>query len=1057
MLSSLTPAFALGGVTGNVAGVVVDAAKAPVKGATVTLAAPSGTFKATTDDNGRFSINGVSVDTYTVTITAQGFETAQENGVTVQGDQTLQIGNVTLTKQLRTIGRVGARSASSAFQPGQTTDTYTVTGPRVQEILGKAANTNEQTLLLSVPGATLTNGGNITVRGGLENETGYQLDGVPFTEPFLSQNAGNNRLNGLGSLQVVEGAGDATQGNVGSGVVNIIPKRGTYPGTGLLDFEIGGPSYAHQIAAEYGIATRTGNISNYFSYVGERTAPYYGYSNQNVAYGITSAGNNPFLGGTSLQAHDNIIDNFIVKFGKNNHQSLQALYTTLDLQDYGQVGGLTGRSYYLTDPYVYTHGAAGNPFAGATATAAGDAAVFANYTGLTPYADLSGKQATNSILNQVEPTSLLKFEYDNSLDDKTFLALRYYNFNSFETTNSTFSSNSSPSVSTTGGQRVGTNLELTRTLGRHTLTFQAQLENQKPIWNDYAPLNTLQTLEFGVDGVSYNDFLPAAYNSNIAGSAQPAGWVYQHLGATRIPTVGINYNGADFQTLGGGIRDQWSVTDKLKLDYGVRVDHANYKFGRNPYNPNDLGNPSDVPPSFLANDYLHPTQFEPRLAISFQPSSSDGVRVSYGRSVEFLNAQTAGTPAGMYGADALAGVPATPGTNTANPATWTCGTGLNPTHLVKGSVATPSGGGFFRCTNYAQQLFWAYDQNFDAPDLGNGSSPTYNNYDASYTHAFKNGFGVKATGFFRLSTGLPGFFVLSQQTDPTTGEILSQVFSVNNKAIQKTTGVEFQVTTPEHPTGFSGYLSATYQNAISSIPPLLSGEDQLPLVTAQSFALNDTYRAGFLTPVSINVGGSYRTKGGLTISPNVQFNAGYPVGIGNLVAYNGNINGLPYNVPSSNVGGSQPTVNGYGNTSQNVAANYADPAYPGSIFNPNIAATRGVKETSSPGGLLTTPSFTANLSAQYTFAKHNTIGILVNNISGQIYAGHVPIPNVYYQPVTTGIAGPATGYPRQANPAQTSYANHGYNQLQNSSYGQNAFLLFPNLPTTYRLYYQIGL
>ena len=682
--------------------------------------------------------------------------------------------------------------------------------------------------------------------------------------------------------------------------------------------------------------------------------------------------------------------------------------------------------------------------------------MFANYTGLTPYANLNGKQAANSIINQTDPTSMLKFEYDNSLDDKTFLALRYYNFYSLETLNNTFSSNATPSVSTSGGQRVGTNLELTRTIGRHTVTFQAQLENQKPIWNDYEPIATLYSL--GPDGTSISDFLPAAYNSSMAGQPEPAGWVYQHLGATRLPSVGINYNGADFQTLGAGLRDQWSVTDKLKLDYGVRVDHANYKFGRNPYNPDDLANPSDVPPSFLANEYNHPTQFEPRLALSFQPSSSDGVRLSYGRSVEFLNAQTAGTPASLYNAGALATVPVLPNTNTANPATWTCGTGLNPTHLVKGSVVQPSGGGFFRCTNYAQQLFWAYDQFNDAPDLGNGSSPTYNNYDASYTHQFKNGFGVKATGFFRLSTGLPGFFVLSQTTDPTTGQILSQVFSVNNKAIQKTTGIELQLTTPERPSGFSGYVSATYQNAISSVPPLLSGEDQLPLVTAQSFALNNTYRAGFLTPFSVNFGGSYRTKGGLTISPNIQFNAGYPTGIGTLVAYNGYVNGLPYNVAQSNVGGSQPTVNGYnGATGQQVASNYADPAYGGSIFNPNIAATRGVKETSSPGGLLTNPSFTANLGAQYAFAKHNTIGILVNNITGQIYAGHVPVPNTYYQPVTTGVAGPATGYPRQANPAQTSYANHGYNQLQNSSYGQNAFLLFPNLPTTYRLYYQIGL
>ncbi len=1064
VLTSVLPAFAVGGVTGNVSGSVIDAAsKTPVVGANVTLAAPTGTYRARTDANGRFTFNGVNVDSYTLTIEAQGFQTVQQTGLTIQGDQTLNLQTISISKQLRTIGRVTSRSAGGAFQPSQTTDSYTVTGPRVQEALGKAVNTDERQLLLSVPGATLTNGGNVTVRGGLSNETGYQLDGVPFTEPFLTTNASNDRINGLGSLQVVEGAGDATQGNIGSGVVNIVPKRGTYPGNGLFDLELGSPSFNHQLGIEYGIATRTGSVSNYFSYVGERDAPYYGYFGQNVAYGVTRAGANPFLGGTSLQSNDNIIDNFVFKFGKDNRQSLQVLYNTLDLQDFGQVGGLTGRYNYLSDPYVLAHGAAGpNPFSGGTATAAGDAALFANYVGLTPYANLSGKQLTQSIVNAYNPTSLLKFEYDNNLDDKTYLALRYYNFNSLSGTNSDYSSNANPSVSVTGGQRVGGILELTRSIGRHTLTLQGQLENQKPIWNDYAPLETLSIL--GVGGTSLSDFLPAAVNTSLAQSADPTapaqgdGWVYQHLGQTRIPTAGINYNGADFQTLGAGLRDQWSITDRVKLDYGVRVDHANYKFGRNPYNP-DLGNPSDVPPSFITSDILRPTEVEPRIALSLQPTSNDGIRLSYGRSTEFLNAQTAGTPGGIYGADALLNVPPTPKTNTADPATWTCGSGLNPARILpSGLNKGPGGGGFFRCTNYAQQLYWAYDQNFDAPDVGNGRAPTYSNYDATYTHGFKNGFGLKATGFYRLSTGLPGFFVLSQTTDPATGAILFQVFSVNNNAIQRTTGLEFQLTTPERPVGFSGYLSATYQNAISSIPPLLPGEDQLPLVTSQSFALGNTYRAGFLAPVSFNLGGAYRTRGGLSILPNIQFNAGYPTGVGNLVAYNGFVNGKPYNVMQSNLGGSQPTANGYqGTTGQQVATNYVDPAYPGSILNPNIAASRGVAEKSSAGGLLTNPYFTANIGAEYKIGKRNTLGVLVRNVTGQIYAGHIPVPNTYYQPVTTGVAGPATGFPRQANPAQTSYANHGYVGIPNSAYGQSPSLLFPNQPTTYRLYYQLGL
>jgi hypothetical protein len=1057
MLNSSIPAFAAGGSNGNIHGSLIDGtSKAAITGAKVGIASPSGSFTATTDGNGRFSVDGLPVDTYILTIQAQGYDVYSQAGVTILGDQTVDLGQIAIVK-LRTIITVRSRSASAAFQPNQTIDAYNIDANRQAEVLGKAVNTNENSLLLSVPGTSTTDMGRVTIRGGLANEVGYQLDGVPFTEPFFSTNGSAGTLNGLGSLQVVEGAGDATQGNVGSGVVNVIPKRGTYPGAGLVDFEIAGPNFNHQFGLQYGIASRSGNISNYFSYVGDRGVPYTGYYNQNPSY----------VGdyfGTTLSYNDDLLDNFVFRFGKDNRQSLNVLYDTRDLQDYGEVGGLTGRIPYLYDPYVQNNGGfGGNPFGSfgvTTATPSQAATLFEQYTGLTPYTSTTNSAQLNApVVTGYNPTTLLKFEYDNNLNDTTFLQIRQYNFDAKNGSNGIYDSNANAGVSVTGGQRVGTNLELTKTAGQHTLTLQAQIENQKPQWNDYAPLETEDTLLLGSFGgeradATLNDFLPAAYNPGGAD-----GWVYSHLGYTRLPVAGINYNGADFQTLGVGLRDQWTPSQKFKLDYGVRLDKANYKFGANPYNA-DLGNPSDVDPSFITNKVLHPSEIEPRIAASYQAGKNDAFRASYGRSVEFLNAQDAGTPAGMYGASALNGVPVLPGTNTADPATWSCGSGVNSARvLASGANKSAKGGGFFQCQNYGQQLFWQYDQNFDAPDVGNGLSPTYNNYDLSYQHQFKNGMGLKATGFYRLSTGLPGFFILSQKTDPTTGQILYQIFSVNNDSLQKTTGMELNLTTPERPTGFSGFVSATYQNAISSIPPLLPGEDELPLVTTQSFALGNTYRAGFLTPFSADFGGSYRTKGGFRITPDVEFNAGYPTGVGKYVAYNGYINGKAYNVIQTNLGGSQPTINGFGGvTGAPTATAYVDPAYAGSVLNPNVAATRGEAETASAGGELTKPYFTANLTAEFTFGKRNTIGLQVNNITGQIYAGSTPAVNTYYQPVTTGVAGPATGYVYQANPAVSSvYGNHGFVNLPNSQYGQNAFLLVPNVPTTYRVYYQLGL
>ncbi len=328
-------ALAAGGQTGNVSGVVVDAAShAPLANASVSLAAPSGSYHARTNGHGFFTILGVAIDTYTVSVALGGYESAVQNGVTIVGDQTVELGTIALQRQLKTIGSVRARSQSSAFQPSQTVDSITVSGARVVQTTGKAASTDEQSLVLAVPGTSLTNGGpgasdSITIRGGLATEVGYQFDGVDYTEPFFATSATNGKFNGLGSLQVVEGAGDATQGNVGGGVINVIPKRGTNPPFGMLDLEVWGPNFGHQAALEYGFASQSGRFSEYVAYNGQRDVPYIGWHTSDSA----QYGN---FYGISYEANDDFISNTVYKFGRNNDQTFQVLYQNRNLQAVGQ-------------------------------------------------------------------------------------------------------------------------------------------------------------------------------------------------------------------------------------------------------------------------------------------------------------------------------------------------------------------------------------------------------------------------------------------------------------------------------------------------------------------------------------------------------------------------------------------------------------------------------------------------------------------------------------------------------------------------------------------------
>lgn len=1082
-LCSPLVADAAGGQTGNVSGTVIDAqTKAPVVGAAVTLAAPSGTYAAKTDGRGFFSILGVSVDTYRLSVERQGYETLMQSGVTVIGDQTLELGSVALQKHLRTIGSVKARSQSSAFQPTQTVDSVTVSGARVLQTTGKAASTDEQSLILAVPGTSVTNEGNITIRGGLATEVGYQFDGVDYTEPFFATNATNGKFNGLGAMQVVEGAGDATQGNVGGGVINIIPKRGTNPPFGFVDLEMWGPNFGHQAAFEYGFASQTGRFSEYLAYNGQRDVPYYGYHTSDTA----QYGN---FYGVSYEANDDIVSNTIYKFGRNNDQSLQVLYQNRDLQEWGNAGGVAGQQYYLYDPASYTQATeapgvgpyAAPPLGSAFCSAAtcgsgiGSVARFQQLIGIAPYVPSTNVAPTGPELSFFSPTRFLKFEYTRAFSSNAYLALRYYNWNTLQGGYNNLQVGSPlPNWQQEGGSRTGFSGEFTKQLSaKHTLTIAGKFENQHPLWDDYDPYSIAEDLVYnnvpGLGGGPGNglptasDFAPLLPNGTCSLNGLPPGpggcyvsKYYPHA-VPRIPIDGINYHESDFQLFGIAVRDQWSPSARLKFDFGLREDGANYKFGAYPLNP-DLANPADVPPSYITNDQMRPRVGEPRAAMTYQMGRNDALRFGYGRSVVFANAQTFGTPAQLYNYQPFVHIAPLDQPNVTYPA---CGSGTNTSrktpvyinHVFKGYSD------LFYCQNYAQELFWMYDQNHVAPDLGSIYPAVYLNYDATYQHQFRNGVGIRLTPFYKTASSLPSYALISQVVDPSTGQILSEVFNTNNLGVNRTTGAEFGLTTPDRETGFSGFLSLTYQNVFSSTPPLISGEDSLPINGSGSLALGDVYRAGYVSPFVARLGFEYKTAGGLRINPILQYDRGYPYNVGLTTASNQAIGCCFANIPQVNFGPGVTQIPGYtGATGPGLSTQYCDPVFCGNAFHPNVAATRGTTETSSAGGVLSAPQLGANLSVEYTRGK-NTVGMLLQNVFGNVYLNSRVVVNPYYQPVATGVAGPQTGQIPQANPAFAGgvFVNRGYADVPASAFGTSPYIVVPTQPFTVQLYFQRSL
>jgi len=1108
LASSLAPAGAAGGVTGTLRGTVVDQQTGkPVVGAVVSVASPSGAFHATTDAHGFFAFLQIPTDTYVLAVEKQGYSSLSLSGVTVLGDQSQSVGALQLSSALRTIGVVHVNSHSaSAFQPNQTEDETTFSGSRVDQALGEKGSTNFQNLVLAAPGVIKTSQGAnspISIRGSASDDIGYSFDGIDFRGAFFDEDPSQNFLNGVGdghgSLEVVSGAGDATQGGVGAGVVNVVPGRGTYPGDGFVSADVSGPYYDHSLALQYGAATQSGNLSEFFSLRSDRYAPQIApYGRSAASTYLSSYYNDPsdnpgqVFDGTSFTYADDVINNAFYRFGKDDDQQLQVLVRWMSQEDWAQYGGLSNASYYPYNPSSYATFQSddnGNPMWAClqpsvcmSDPAAIPAQQLAWYDSIIPYYGNTPKvnTLTSSPQELTQPEeyiygqeNVLKLGYTRSLGPTAALNAMFYNWGGLIPNNITGNSSSltdgenPPGYNNAGGRTVGFQLALTKQFGeKHTLTVVAKLENVHPYWDQLTYFNTWQGLVAGRSqdetnaglldlgsgvAVPTNDpqiedwYLPeypgqpVSSSNPCIGPARDNGfnpaapttmgcYLYSWLLANNkwtgtlptLPSAGFDYGDTDFQQLGIGLRDQWSPTSKLKLDYGVRFDAQNLKWADNPFNA-DPSNTADIGFGFaqLPDSYLHPQVFQPRIALDYKVDSNNSLSASYGRSAQFFFGQTAGTPTSMTGIDpVLYDIPAKDelSDNVLGPA---CGSGWhgpgtnangtysqNPYVYWSGSGTYPNvpGGYYFTCPNYASSLYWAFDQAYAAPDIGGETVPTYNNWDFTWDHQFPNGWGTKLTSYWRRGYNTGQVTLLNAgPPDPVTGEQSNGAFEERETGVEKTFGEEFMVTTPDRAAGLSGFLTANYVNELTDTPPV-AGSDNLPIVAQYLYQTGTLWHQSYLPPISFRSGIEFKTRSGWKINPIFYGDSGEPFGVGQTSI--GYINGVLYTIPTGNLGVSTPYAGpGEPNQSYNATC-YDDPAFAGSYFNPKYFACRGYNEPALAGQSFTRPRAFADLDLEYQH-RHITYGVYITNLFDNYRSE--PTVNQFWQPVATGQGGVQTG------------------------------------------------
>lgn len=260
------------GTTGGVSGRVADASTGtPLSGVRVEMISPSEGAHSSTDAKGRYNFISLAPDTYTLTASRDGYDTYTQPGLTIQADVQLNF-NIALVSQVRTIGRIITRSGSSLVRPGQTIDIYSINPQTVsvaRPLAGPGGVDQAYSALAVVPGIYVPQGQQgwyqpIFIRGGDQDQIGYELDGVPVNRSY--DNAPQSLLTDVGqqALQVYTGGANASSDGQGiSGYVNQVVKTGSRTPFGSVSYGFGFPTGYQKGAIEYGAASPNGQLSYY--------------------------------------------------------------------------------------------------------------------------------------------------------------------------------------------------------------------------------------------------------------------------------------------------------------------------------------------------------------------------------------------------------------------------------------------------------------------------------------------------------------------------------------------------------------------------------------------------------------------------------------------------------------------------------------------------------------------------------------------------------------------------------------------------------------------------
>jgi Carboxypeptidase regulatory-like domain/TonB dependent receptor len=844
---------AIGGTVGSLRGTVTDTdSKAPVAGVSVTLASPSGRYSATTDAHGFYAIEGIRPDTYLLAVSHEGYQDYTESDVTVDQDSRLVV-DLGLHKALREIGRVTAQSTSSLVQRHQASDVYAVNPREQTQLTGLPSSPNEAMLLDSLPGVSGVGGGTNglfgsfpLIRGGLQNDQGYQVDGIDATEPITNEFINNLVFNGSSSVNVTAGPGDASKGGSGSGYVNIVTKTGTYPASGYLQLDAGGYAYQHNASFEFGAASPRGDYSFFLSGRYDRDAggcctPPFGNS-----WGNWSSSNPDTLGQVGFEVTNDTVANLLFHFGRDKANTIQI---------WNEWGANHIFGSYGIDPATYPYASA-NPayvsiyqeapfFVGGTQplTPAQAQAIFPFYPGQT-----AANQPIGAPDQELTNFTLSKIAWSRAVGNHGYVNARLY-----RTQNSDVDAAPDPNdpVFAYGLPAIGFSefyvTRATQNTGFAT-DFQQAIgtQHELSVGFDYRFSNanlsgTLPSPSLFFAGPTISDFLP----SNPFSPSGAPGVFY----GTRYPAVTETVSDPLYRS-SVYVSDNWLPTDRITIVPGLRYDLEKVPTAAGTYEANGL---------------------EPRAfgTVQLGKNRDTVLRGGYGHATIF---------APLFQIEAIYKPPAQ---YKNDPATLPiCG----------GTAANFSA----PCPNYYDELYNAWWKGYGINPYSFPQAQQSDNYDLSLEHQFPQNISLKLTAYHRRDYDV---IVNSQQvTISPTGAVIPGTTAVTNDGRAETNGIEFALAR-QVPQGLSTQLNLTYINQFVNY---LSSNAFRPSVSPALLATGALVHPPYLSPLTGTASFEYNRKG-WRINPILQYARGYPTGIWNNSP--ALVNGKPTFIPNTNLYG----------------------------------------------------------------------------------------------------------------------------------------------------------